>query len=178
VKTTGQTKTLSSLVLLSFTTVGFFAQVQPAKTEALAWKQLHSHYRRFDEIKPVLANKGGKPIYLSRLWPDGYAQLERFNETTKEWEVGSWGIRCGTVSHPTIPMEVSASGERKIDVYWQLSSDDWSKPKHFVVLDSLANRPLAGSYRLALRYSLKPWTLVNHPAQICTTRSPQFVISR
>ncbi len=138
-----ESKTPLLLVILGCTLIRSFAQHYPEPTAALAWKQVDSHYQQSNEIKPVLANSGATPIYLSRFWPDGFAQLDRLNETTGEWEVGNWGIQCGTVSNPTIPIEVSAPSELKIDVYWQLSSDDWDKPKHFV-LDSQAKRPLFG----------------------------------
>jgi hypothetical protein len=166
------------LVVLSLPLISPFSQDQSQSATTLTWKQINSRYKAFDEIKPVPANGGKDPIFLSRLWFDGFVQLERLHEATGEWEYRGWGVRCGTVSNPAIPIEVSASGERKIQGYWQLSSDDWSRLKHFLVLESLANRPLEGRYRLALRYSLKPWTSVHHPDQIYAIRSPEFVVMK
>lgn len=167
-----------SLVLILLGLISSFAQEVPKSPDSLRWKHVSSQYRNFDEIKPVLINDGDVSVFLSRLWPDGSAQLERFNETTGVWEYGGWGSRCGVVSHATIPIEISPHTERKIQVYWQLSTDDWDKPKHFIVIESSEKRPLKGKYRFALRYSLKPWTLIQRPGPIYTIVSPEFLVTR
>lgn len=158
--------------------IGSLGQDAPQSPAILIWKDVSSRYRGFDQIKPVLVNKGGESVFLSRIWPHGFAQLQRLNETTGKWESGDWGIGCGTVKDPTTPIEIKAHTERAIHVYWQLSADDWNEPNHFVIADSLEKRPLGGKYRFTLRYSLKPWTIVHHPGPIYTIVSPEFLVAK
>jgi len=153
-------------------------QTAVRETSLLKWKNIAPAYRKFSEIKPVLVNQESAPIFLSRLWPDGSAQLERYNESTHEWEPGDWGITCGVVRDPTLPIEIKAGSEYEVDVYWQLSSDDWKKPKHFVVYETLEKRPLTGKYKFILRYALKPWTTVHHPGAIYVIESQEFMVKQ
>jgi hypothetical protein len=81
-------------------------------------------------------NEGKESVFLSRIYPHGSAQLYRFNEGTRKWEAGFWGIGCGVVNDATIPIEIKPQTERGIVVYWQLSTDDWDNPKRFVVYES------------------------------------------
>jgi len=70
-----------------------------------------------------------------------------------------------------------------ITVYWQLSTDDWDNPKHFVVQSSMnrtlgptEQRPLQGKCRFILRYSMQSWTLFQRPDAVYTMVSPQFFV--
>ena len=169
-------KRIFFLLLLSFT--GAFAQTDTPISTALKWNNVSSQYKSFDQIKPVLVNEGKESIFLSRIWPHGFAQLSRFNEATRKWEAGAWGTGCGAVKDPTIPIEIKPQTERGIEIYWQLSTDDWDKPKRFVVYDSLEERPLKGRYKFSLRYSKQPWTLAHRPGAIYVLDSPEFRITQ
>ena len=140
----------------------------------LVWQDVAPTYKSFDEIKPVLVNNGQESVFLSRLYPNGSAHLQRLSEATGDWESGEWSITCGNVSRATVPIEIKRRTERTIRVYWQLSTDDWDKPKHFVVGGLHRERPIEGMYRFVLDYSLQPWTLVQHPKEIYTIMSPEF----
>ena len=164
------------LVLLLFGAMTSTAQDSHQTEAALTWKHVSATYRNLDEIKPTVVNEGKRSIYLSRIWPDGSAQLQRFNEESGKWEFGHWGIRCGTVAQPGVPIEIQSRAERDIHVHWQASTDDWDNPKHFVVQGSTEQRSLQGKYRLILRYSLQPWTLFQHPDAIYTALSSEFVV--
>lgn len=142
----------------------------------LEWRNVLPRYRSFKEIKPTLVNAGDVPIYLSRLYPDGAAHLQRFDEAKSEWENGDWSITCGTVANAGVPIEIKARSNREIVVYWQLSTDDWDNPKRFVVLHSREDRPLSGRYRFTLRYALEPWTLVHRPSATYTLTSTEFIV--
>lgn len=150
---------------------------QEAKSTALLqWANVSSYYHRFADIKPKLVNNGNVSIFLSRLYPNGSAQLERFNPDTGNWETGEWGITCGTVAYATVPIEINPHSQQEIQVYWQLSTDNWKNPKHFVLFHSLDQRPLEGKYRFVLRFAEQPWTLVHHPSAIYSLTSPEFVL--
>jgi len=165
------------LVLLLFGLTASLAQVAPQSPATLTWKHVSARYRGFNEIKPVLLNEGKQSVFLSRIYPDEFAQLERFDESTGKWESGEWAIRCATVSQPSVPIEIQPKTERSIQIYWQVSTDDWDNPKHFVVETSLEKRPLEGKYRFMLRYALKPWTVFHNPDAIYTIVSPEFLIT-
>jgi hypothetical protein len=168
---------LKALIFVALGMVSAFAQDPSPSPAVLVWQNVSSRYKNFAEIKPVLVNSSEKSIFLSRIWPHGSAQLERLSEATGDWESGHWSGGCGTVSKATIPIEIKPRAERRIDVYWKLSTDEWDKPKHFEVGSSSEERPIEGTYRFALRYSLEPWTLIHHPASIYTILSPEFVVS-
>jgi hypothetical protein len=146
----------------------------PSKLE---WHGVAPHYLRFDQIRPTLSNVGEASVFLSRLWPHGSAQLQRLNETSKRWESGMWTGGCGTVADAAVPIEIHARSERPIQVYWQRSTDDWDSPKQFVV-GSGETRPLPGTYRLILRYAIKPWTIVHAPGTVYVSTSPEFSIAK
>lgn len=166
---------MKHLVALLLLALGGVSSGREAKLGAsLQWANMSSSYRRFEEIKPKLVNRGEVSIFLSRLWPNGSAQLERLNEDSRQWEPGDWGITCGTVAQATVPIEIKPNSQQKIHVYSQLSTDKWENPHHFVVFRSLQQRPLEGHYRFVLRYSLQPWTLVQHPSAIYNLKSPEF----
>ena len=169
-------KRLIALLLGAFASVSLVQEAKPAVS--LQWANVFSSYRRFEKIKPRLVNKGEISIFLSRLWPDGSARLERFNQDSGQWEPGSWGTACGVVAQAAVPIEIKPKSEQEIHVYWQLSTDKWENLQHFVVFDSLQQRPLDGHYRFILRYSLQPWTLVHHPSTIYHLISPEFDLKR
>src|ERR1700752_69444 len=102
------------LILILVGLVSSFAQNASQSPATLSLKHVSSQYKSLGEIRPVLVNEGEEAVFLSRIWPDGFAQLERLNDATGEWEVGAWGIRCATVSKPTIPIEVEPRAERNI----------------------------------------------------------------
>lgn len=168
---------LRTLLFLALGLASAFAQDASESPVILVWQNVSSQYKSFDGIRPALVNNGEKSIFLSRTYPNGSAQLERLSEATGDWESGHWSDACGVVSKATVPIEISARAEREIQVYWQLSTDDWDHPKHFVVGGLYEERPIEGRYRFVLRYSLEPWTLIHHPASIYTIRSPEFVVS-
>lgn len=163
--------------MLVFTCVGAYAQETAQSPETLSWKNAASQYRSLQAIKPSVENVRNSPVFLSRIWPDGSAQLQRLNDETNEWEFGAWGIRCGTVRRPFTPIEIPAHGERKIDVFWQRSTDDWNSPRHFVVFQSTEKRPLKGKYRLVLRYALEPWTVGHYPSAVYSISSSEFTVT-
>ena len=165
------------LVLLGAPVV-LLGQTDSRETTLLKWENIAPKYGNLAEIKPILANQETKSLFLSRLWPNGSAQLERYNEAMHTWEPGKWGITCGVVHDPTLPIEIRAGTEYDVHVYWQLSTDDWDHPKHFVVNESLEKRPITGKYKFILRYSLEPWTVVHHPKRIYAIESPEFIVEQ
>jgi hypothetical protein len=103
---------------------GTFSSLHGEKPQrSLQWVDLSATYSRFEDIKPKLINKGKVSVFLSRLYPDGSARLQRFNSETGRWEPGEWSITCGVVSQATVPIEIKPNSEREIQVYWQLSTD-------------------------------------------------------
>ena len=168
---------LKGLIFLAIGLASSYAQDASQSPAVLVWQNVSARYKSFAEIKPVLVNSGQKSIFLSRIWPHGSAQLERLSEATGNWESGHWSGGCGTVSNAAVPIEIKPRAERRINVYWQLSTDDWDKPEHFEVGPSREERPIGGTYRFALRYSLRPWTVFHHPASIYTMLSPEFAVS-
>lgn len=167
---------LSPLLLL-LTVCGLFAQSQATSNVKMEWRNVLGTYSTFQEIKPRLVNTGGNSIFLSRLYPDSSAHLQRYNETKEEWESGAWSITCGVVAESTIPIEIKPKEESEIVVSWQLSTDDWDAPKHFVILPSRESRPLSGKYRFVLQYALEPWTLIHHPSATYRFTSPEFTVT-
>ena len=172
-----EAKIVKPLITLIVVAIASASLGQQAKsTASLQWANVASGYHRFEEIKPKLVNNGDVSIFLSRLWPDGSAHLERFNQDSGSWETGEWGITCGTVAQPTVPIEIKPHSQQDIHVCWQLSTDKWENPKHFVLYHSLEQRSLEGKYRFVLRYAEQPWTLVHHPSAIYSFTSPEFVL--
>jgi hypothetical protein len=76
------------LLILLFST-GVSAQSQFPKDVALEWKNVQLEYTSFSEIRPILVNNGKAPIFLSRLWPNDSAQLQRFDPDSGFWEDGA-----------------------------------------------------------------------------------------
>jgi hypothetical protein len=165
-----------SLLMICMLSASLVGQEKSSVLATLEWGNVASTYRAFVDLKPTLVNGSKVPIYLSRLYPNGYAQLERFNEQTGEWEMGRWGITCASVVNPTVPIEIKPNSRREIYVYWQPSVDDRRQPTHFVVYGTRATRSLEGRYRFALWYALEPWTLIHHPSARYRTVSPEFLL--
>jgi hypothetical protein len=83
---------------LKFIIVAFilaFASQVLAQTESskVVWKNLQEKYDSFYDIKPVLENLSGKPIYL---FPSYYSvKIAFFDEPNKKW-ITSYPFTCGT----------------------------------------------------------------------------------
>lgn len=142
----------------------------------LDWTNIRPQYKAFADINPILVNRELKSIYLSRIYPNGYAQLQRFDETSGKWELGEWSISCGTVAEATVPIEIKSGESRAIEVYWKVSMDDWDNPRFFVLRDHETKRPPNGRYKLILRYALEPWTVIHHPKRTYIVESEEFRI--
>ena len=167
-----------SLLGALFLSVGIASHAQvDGVIPQLRWKGVSAHYDHFGEIKPVLSNVGTTSIFLSRIWPHGSAQLQRFNDVRGQWESGIWSGGCGVVQDATIPIELRQQSMLAIHFFWQLSTDDWDAPKKFVV-GSGGNPPLEGKYRLLLRYSTRPWTVTQSPGTVYVSISPEFTITK
>ncbi|MBX7175064.1 MAG: hypothetical protein K1X72_29065 [Pyrinomonadaceae bacterium] len=155
----------SAKILTIFTIVlAFVFQVsgQDEKPK-IFWKNVSPRYKKFSEINPILVNQSDKSIYLYKLHPYWNAHLQRFNEEIKQWETGGKGIGCGTIANPLEPIEIKPSEERQIELAWELSTDNFEKPKFFELQDRETLRPLIGKYRLYLSYAFEPWTLKDTP---------------
>ena len=80
---------MKPLITLIVVAIASASLGQEAKsTASLQWASVASGYHRFDEIKPKLVNNGDVSIFLSRLWPDGSAHLERLNGSIRTAETG------------------------------------------------------------------------------------------
>jgi len=123
----------------------------------LIWQNLQRHYDSFDQIKPSLANNADTPVYLSTLGIDGMAQLTRFNEKTGIPELGRWKETAPVAGRPIRSIEIPAHSVRAIDVDWKISTEG-NPPTAFIVDKTMQRHPVAGKYRLFLRYSPEPWT--------------------
>ena len=115
-------KALVTVVLVALASASLGQEAKSAAS--LQWANVSSGYHRFEDIQPKLVNNGGTSIFLSRLWPDGSARLQRFNQDIGNWETGEWGITCGSVAQPTVPIEIKPHSQQKTRVYWQLSTDN------------------------------------------------------
>ncbi len=157
-----------------FMSIPLCAEEQKEPNSKIEWVNMKASYSNFQSIRPQIINSGTRPVFLSRIYPHGSAQLVRFNEATNSWEQGRWSFGCGTVENPTTPILVAPSKTSEIHVYWQLSTDDWNHPRAFQYRGEL--RPLKGRYKLYLRYSRRPWVLFKNPGPIYFTESPEFEI--
>lgn len=147
--------------------------------KSVSWKGIREQYTSFDQIEPVLVNKGSCSIYLnSLLW--GMAQLKRFNEATHKWEAGEWfNPRTGT-SDAKIPIEIEPGQSRRITIGWEPSVDKF--PPNLFVADGGGNsigskRSLQGRYKIIIQYALEPWTLAGRPRLRYVAESPEFYIA-
>lgn len=156
-------KSAKSLIIFTFL-LAFVLQVSAQDSESqIFWKNVSPKYKKFSEIKPILVNQSDKSIYLYKLYPYWNAHLQRFNEETKQWESGGKGIGCGTVEKPLEPIVIKPNEERQIELAWELSTDDFEKPKFFELQDHKTLRPLIGNYRIYLSYAFDSWTLKDNP---------------
>jgi hypothetical protein len=84
-------------------------------------------------------------------------------------------MSCGVVADANVPIEIRPGTKRGTVVYWQVSTDHWEHPTHFVLGDHQQHRPLRGKYRFALGYSLEPWTVFHRPLSTYVLTSPEFL---
>ena len=133
-------------------------------------------YYSFEHINPAVINSGSEPVYLSSFHPQAAARLVRLNEETGVWEYGQWTIQCGTVANVGRPIEVLPGGSFWPRVLWQYSTDDWDEPTAFETAGD-ERRPLAGRYKLSLRYALKPWVVGGSPGPIYSVESEEFAVA-
>lgn len=152
-------------IIFTFLLASAFQVSAQTDSSKVFWKNVEAGYKKFSEIKPILVNQSDKSIFLYKIYPYWNAHLQRFNEETQKWEVGGKGIGCATVEKPLEPIEIKPNEERQIELAWELSTDDFEKPKFFELQDHETLRPLIGKYRLYLPYALEPWTLANRPKQ-------------
>lgn len=157
----------SAKIFIIFIFLSAFAFQVSAQDEKpkIFWKNIETKYKKFSYIKPILVNQLDKSIYLYKIYPYWNAHLQRFNDQTKNWEIGGKGIGCATVSKPLEPIEIKPNEEREVELAWELSTDNFEKPKFFELQDHETLRPLVGKYKLYLSYAFEPWTIVNRPKQ-------------
>lgn len=167
-----KSKLIIILILLFVPIV--FAQEQPK----VFWKNVEAKYKKFSEINPILVNQSDKSIYLYKLHPYWNAHLQRFNDETKEWEVGGKGIGCGVVDKPLEPIEIKPNEEQEVELAWRLSTDNFKKPKFFELQDRDTLRPLVGKYKLYLQYAFEPWTLVNKPKRVFSVEQKFEIVKK
>lgn len=160
--------------LLAFA-VQVLAQTDPSK---IYWKNVNPRYKKFNEIKPILVNGSDKSIYLHKIYPYYNAHLQRLNEETQKWEAGAKGIGCATVEKPFEPIEIKPNEERPVELAWELSTDNFEKPKFFELQDHETLRPLVGKYKIYLAYALDPWTLMNKPKQTYSVSAEFEIIKK
>jgi hypothetical protein len=159
-------------------TLLFVASIFAQEQTKVFWKNVEVKYKKLSEIKPILVNQSDKSIYLYKLHPYWNAHLQRFNDETKEWEVGGKGIGCGTVEKPLEPIEIKPNEEREVELAWRLSTDNFKKPKFFELQDRDTLRSLVGKYKLYLHYAFEPWTLVNRPKQVFSVEQEFEIVKK
>jgi hypothetical protein len=138
--------------------LGLFAQNFPIGPPPLIWQNPQHHYKTFDEVKPVIANNGPNSIFLSSLFSDGYAQLQRLNEKTNQYEVGRWTPVNATSGHRAEALEIRPQTQQLVDLNWKISVDNPRNPTHFIVDKTGAQRPIPGKYRFSFTYSPRSWS--------------------
>jgi hypothetical protein len=117
-------------------------------------ENIQSSYLSFRTIEPILVNESISPIYLYRFTP--LARLARFNEETKEWELGKYptGL-CASTPKSEIPIKIEPMNEMRTGILLWASVDNsdiqW--------------------------YSLTPWTVSVQPDKIYSVESPEFSIA-
>lgn len=155
----------SAKIFIIFTIVLAFVLQVSAQSDSskIFFKNVGKKYKKFSEIKPVLVNQSDKSVYLYKIYPYWNAHLQRFNEETQKWETGGKGIGCGTIANPLEPIEIKPNEEREVELAWELSTDNFEKPKFFELQDRETLRPLIGKYKLYLSYAFEPWTLKDTP---------------
>ena len=168
---------LAALLGLLLTTPVTAAARESGQRHGLKFSHLARVYYSFEDIKPVVINSGSEPVYLSSFHPQAAARLMRLNEETGVWEFGQWTTQCGAVANVGMPIEVLPGGSFWPRVLWRYSTDDWDNPTAFETADD-ERRPLAGRYKLSLRYALKPWVPGGPPGPIYSVRSEEFTVAR
>ena len=164
-ETTNSARKIATTIFVALTLARAVAQ-DASSPAHLVWQDVAPGYERFDEMEPMLVNNGQEPVFLTRLYPNRFAQLQGLSDAIGEWEIGAWSNTCATVSHASIPVEIKPRAEKKIQVDWQLSADDCNKPRHLVIATSREERQIERRYRFTLDYALQSWTLAEHPRAI------------
>jgi hypothetical protein len=148
----------------------------PATPDKLYWKGLRSTYTHFSQIKVELLNERGNSVFLPHRYPQySESHLERFNEATKQWELGENGMSACKSMERFIEIKPDKPQEIVVDWYKAFSHADHTK---FEVGDFGSTgelRPLSGIYRLTLRYSTTPeW---EDERKLPQTKSPEFKVN-
>ncbi len=149
----------------------------PATPDQLYWKRLRNTYSHFSQIKVELLNERKEAIFLPHTYPhDSEAHLERFNETTKQWEPGENG-REACVS-PEKFVEIKSGKYQEIVVAWDKAFSPHDRSKFGVGYGGGSTgeeRPLSGTYRLTLKYSTThEW---KDTEKLPQTKSPEFIVN-
>ena len=119
----------SFLTILVLFSCNLIALAQSKNTPQVEINNLQLTYKYFNEIAPTIENKSNRKIYSFNV---GWGlQLLRFNETTRQWEKGRLGFRCGLTGlnaatesrHPINPGE-----KLSLPVNWQLTRG-WDEKK-------------------------------------------------
>src|ERR1700730_4468233 len=119
---------------------------------------------------------GDVSIFLSRLWPDGSAHLERFNQDTGNWETGEWGITCGTVAQPTVPIEIKPHSQQEHSRILAAFDRKVGEPE---TLHSISfTRTATPGRKIHIRSSLRGTTVDPRasPVRHYSFTSPEFVL--
>ncbi len=167
-------RTISLLFLLF---APFAQNINSSGSRSLVWRDVREQYRQFDQIEATLVNQGTQPIYLHPAWV-GKAQLKRFNEETRRWELGSWPSSRGIVPGATATIEVKPGGSQRVVLDWKASFDDTTASKMFVTNVEGGKRELPGKYKLLIRYAPESWAPGRLPQLTYVAESPEFNIVR
>lgn len=107
--------------------------------------------------------------------PFAFAQLERWSDMLRKYEDGRWKVMQAAAGRSMRSIEIGAHSEQDIQVDWQISTDG-PQPTHFIVDKTGEERPIAGRYRLVLRYLPEPWTPDFHHKPAYFTISGAFTV--
>ncbi len=149
----------------------------PATPDKLYWKGLRSQYTHFSQIKVELLNERNDAVFLPHTYPqNSEAHLERFNETTRQWESGENGFAACKSAERFI--EIKSGISREIIVGWGRAFPPSNRSQFGVGSGGGSTgetRPLSGTYRLTLMYSTSTqWDDIKKLPQ---TNSPEFIVN-
>ena len=151
--------------------------VKIASSDDLSWEGLKNEYTHFSQIKVELLNERKNSVFLPHVYPpDSEAHLERFNETTKQWEMGENGREaCKSIERF---IEIKPNEHKEIVVDWHKAFSPHDRTKFGIGYGGGSTgeeRPLSGTYRLTLIYSTTPeWKEIKNLPQ---TKSPEFQVN-
>lgn len=144
---------LTIFIILSLATA-FLTQAK--EKEYVSIGTLQPIYKSFDDISVVIENHTKHNIYS---YQTGWGlQLLRFNENTKQWEQGRFGLRCatgalGSGSTPIKPKtNLSGFANWRVALKW----DEENKETVFRLADD-QQRAYRGKYKLLFQYAYQPW---------------------